>query len=76
MSQGPAPFLSAARGSLVVLGAHTGRGMGRVWTTTPRRALGSAFQGVSEARMAAGEAGAKRPIWGRGCAPQGSGPPL
>ena len=28
---------------------------------------------VSEARMAAGEAGAKRPVWGKGCAPQGSG---
>lgn len=28
---------------------------------------------VSEARMAAGEAGAKRPGWGKGCAPQGSG---
>ena len=38
----------------------------RVWTTTPRCALSPTLQGVSEARMAAGEIGARRPVCRRG----------
>lgn len=61
---GPSPSLSAARGSLVLLGAHQARD-GQGLDHHAQAGTGLCLQ-VSEARMAAGEAGAKRPGWGKG----------